>query len=158
MCGVCKSVEKCEHPWSQCMASRGAHCAICRQESWTPRRPSHAPPTPGAASAMTYTTEEFVRRELRSILRGDTYRTRSVCLTCLVTMTRERLHPGWRKSEITRALDRIDATPGTSMTFWGGGRVCSLPKNNALPRRGRLIVVEATLEAAGRLRLQDVTA
>jgi len=47
MCGVCKSDEKCEHPWSQCMASRGAHCAICGQESWTPRRPSHAPPTPG---------------------------------------------------------------------------------------------------------------
>ena len=69
-----------------------------------------------AVSAMTYTTEEFVRRELRSILRGDTYRTRFVCLTCLVTMTRERLHPGWQKSEITRAVDRIYATPGTSMT------------------------------------------
>jgi hypothetical protein len=25
---------------------------------------------------MTHTTEEFVRRELRSILRGDTYRNR----------------------------------------------------------------------------------
>lgn len=64
---------------------------------------------------MTYTTEEFVRRELRGILHGDTYRNRFVCLTCLVTMTRERLHPGWRKSEITRAVDRIYVTPGTSM-------------------------------------------
>jgi hypothetical protein len=64
---------------------------------------------------MTYTTEEFVRRELRSILRGDVYRNRFVCLTCLVTMTLERLHPGWRKSEITRAVDRISATPGDSM-------------------------------------------
>ena len=27
---------------------------------------------------MTHTTEEFVRRELRSILRGDTYRNRFV--------------------------------------------------------------------------------
>jgi hypothetical protein len=64
---------------------------------------------------MTYTTEEFVRRELRSILRGGAYRNRFVCLPCLVTMTLERLHPGWRKSEITRAVDRIYATPGTSM-------------------------------------------
>jgi len=77
-----------------------------------------------AVSAMTYTTEEFVRRELRSILRGDTDRTRFVCLTCLVTMTLERLHAGWRKSEITRALDRIYATPGTSMTS-GAAVVCA---------------------------------
>jgi hypothetical protein len=34
---------------------------------------------------MTYTTEEFVRRELRSILRGDTYRNRFVCLPCLMS-------------------------------------------------------------------------
>jgi len=32
---------------------------------------------------MTHTTEEFVRRELRSILRGDTYRHRFVCLPVL---------------------------------------------------------------------------
>jgi hypothetical protein len=68
-----------------------------------------------AASAMTYTTEEFVRRELRSILRGDTYRNRFVCLTCLVTMTQERLHPGWRKSEITRAMDKVYTAPGIPM-------------------------------------------
>jgi len=29
---------------------------------------------------MTHTTEEFVRRELQSILRGDTNRNRFVCL------------------------------------------------------------------------------
>jgi hypothetical protein len=46
---------------------------------------------------MTYTTEEFVRGELRSIFRGDAYRNKFVCLTCLVSMTLERLHPGWRK-------------------------------------------------------------
>ena len=69
----------------------------------------------GTASAMTYTTEEFVRRELRSILRGATYRNRFVCLQCLAIITLERLHPGWRKSEITRALDRIYTSPGTPM-------------------------------------------
>jgi hypothetical protein len=36
---------------------------------------------------MTHTTEEFVRRELRSILRGDTYRARFVCLPCLMSQT-----------------------------------------------------------------------
>lgn len=34
---------------------------------------------------MTHTAEEFVRRELRSILRGDTYRNRFVCLPCLMS-------------------------------------------------------------------------
>jgi hypothetical protein len=64
---------------------------------------------------MTYTTEEFVRRELRSILHGDTYRNKFVCLGCLVTMTQERLHTGWRKSEITRAMHRVYATLGPSL-------------------------------------------
>lgn len=73
------------------------------------------PTTNKAPSAMTYTTEEFVRRELRSILHGDTYRKKFVCLGCLVTMTQERLHTGWRKSEITRAMDRVYATPGPSL-------------------------------------------
>jgi hypothetical protein len=34
---------------------------------------------------MTHTAEEFVCRELRSILRGDTYRNRFVCLSCLMS-------------------------------------------------------------------------
>ena len=34
---------------------------------------------------MARTPEEFVRRELQSILRGDTYRKRSVCLPCLMS-------------------------------------------------------------------------
>lgn len=72
-------------------------------------------PNAEAASAMTYTTEEFVRHALRRILRGDKYRNRFVCLTCLVTMTLERLHPGWRKSEIARAMDKVYATPGIPM-------------------------------------------
>jgi hypothetical protein len=44
MCDVCKSAKKCEHPWAQCMASRGDHCSACGHDSWAPRRPS-APPT-----------------------------------------------------------------------------------------------------------------
>jgi hypothetical protein len=30
-------------------------------------------------------------------------------------MTLESLHPGWRASEITRAMDRVYATPGVPM-------------------------------------------
>ena len=50
---------------------------------------------------MTHTTEEFVRRELRSILRGDTYRNRFVCLPCLMSQARittascARVRPSW---------------------------------------------------------------
>jgi hypothetical protein len=62
--------------------------------------------------AMTYSNEDFVRRAAGSILRGDMYRGKFVCLPCLVTMTLERLHSGWRQSEIERAMDKVSKTPG----------------------------------------------
>ena len=43
MCAVCKSAEKCEHPWSQCLASRGEPCATCGHGSRAPRRPFELP-------------------------------------------------------------------------------------------------------------------
>ena len=52
---------------------------------------------------MTYTTEEFVRHSLQRILRSVKYRNTFVCLPCLVAMTLQSLHPGWRPAEITRA-------------------------------------------------------
>ena len=61
---------------------------------------------------MTYSTEDFVRWTAGGILRGDKYRGKFVCLRCLVTMTLERLHPGWRQSEIERAMDKVSETPG----------------------------------------------
>jgi hypothetical protein len=64
---------------------------------------------------MTYTTEDFVRRAILGILRRDKHRGRFVCLTCLVTMTLESVHRGWRKSEITRAMDKVYAAPGVPM-------------------------------------------
>jgi hypothetical protein len=67
------------------------------------------------ARAMTYTTEEFVRHSLHRILRSVKYRNSFLCLPCLVTLTLESLHRGWRPSEITRALDRIYAAPGVPM-------------------------------------------
>jgi len=48
MCEVCKTDQKCAHPWAQCMASRGEHCAAGGHTSWAPRRPPD--PTPSTSS------------------------------------------------------------------------------------------------------------
>jgi len=61
---------------------------------------------------VTYTTEEFVRRMVGRLL-ADKSRGRAVCASCLVGMTRERLHTGWRKSEIERAMEKVFAAPGS---------------------------------------------
>jgi hypothetical protein len=61
---------------------------------------------------MIYSTEDFVRRAVGGIFRGDKYRGKFVCLPCLVTMTLERLHSGWRQSEIERAMDTVFQSPG----------------------------------------------
>ena len=60
---------------------------------------------------MIYSTEDFVRRAVGGIFRGDKYRGKFVCLPCLVTMTLERLHSGWRQSEIERAMDTVFQSP-----------------------------------------------
>ena len=83
-----------------------------------------SPPRGGAYSvngpapdrcALTYTTEAFVRHSLQRILRSVKYRNTFVCLPCLVAMTLESLHPGWRPAKITRAMDRVYAAPGVPM-------------------------------------------
>lgn len=69
---------------------------------------------------MTHTTEECVRRELRSILRGDTYRNRFVCLPCLMSQTwvptatcagvirnGPELGTNWAQTSPTRSLIRL---------------------------------------------------
>jgi hypothetical protein len=60
----------------------------------------------------TYTTEDFVRRTVSQLLRGK-YRGGVVCAACLVGMTLERLHTGWRKSEIEHVMAGLFKTPGT---------------------------------------------
>lgn len=65
----------------------------------------------GAGSVTTsYTTEDFVRRAVGSTL--DKYQGGVVCSACLVRMTLERLHTGWRKSEIERAMEKVFKVPG----------------------------------------------
>ena len=60
---------------------------------------------------VTYTTEDFVRRAVGSLLRGK-YRDRFVCSSCLVRLTLERLQTGWRRSEIEAAMEKVFKAPG----------------------------------------------
>ena len=82
---------------------------------------------------MTYSTEDFVRRAAGGILRGNKYRGKFVCLPCLVTMTLKRLHPGWRQSEIERAMDKVSKTPG-AITYMPTFNCALCQKDDALPR------------------------
>ncbi len=61
--------------------------------------------------AVPYTTEDFVRRTVGRLLRGR-YHRGLVCSGCLVRMTLERLHTGWRRSEIEHAMEKVFGAPG----------------------------------------------
>jgi hypothetical protein len=60
--------------------------------------------------SLPYTTEGFIRRAVGGVLDG-TYRGRGVCSACLVGMTLERLHRGWRRSEVELAMDKVFKAP-----------------------------------------------
>jgi hypothetical protein len=60
---------------------------------------------------MNSTTEEFIRRAVASLLRRE-YAGKFVCAPCLVTLLHERMHRGWRKSEIERAMTKVFQSPG----------------------------------------------
>jgi len=57
-----------------------------------------------------YATEDFVRRAVASLLRRE-YAGKVVCAPCLVTLLHERMHRGWRKPEIERAMARVFQLP-----------------------------------------------
>jgi hypothetical protein len=63
------------------------------------------------ALTVSYTTEELVRRAIGGIL-GGRHRGDVVCGSCLVGMTLELLHAGWRRSEIELAMDKVFEQPG----------------------------------------------
>jgi hypothetical protein len=60
---------------------------------------------------ITYTTEEFIRRAVDGVL-GGRYRGRAVCSSCLVGLALERLHAGWRRSEVDTAMAKVFTSPG----------------------------------------------
>ena len=57
-----------------------------------------------------YATEDFIRRAVASLLRRE-YAGKFVCAPCLVTLVHERMHRGWRKSEIERAMAKVFQSP-----------------------------------------------
>jgi len=62
-------------------------------------------------TGVSYTTEDFVRRTVGRLLQGK-YRGGAVCSGCLVGMTLEQLHTGWRRSEIEHAMEKVFNAPG----------------------------------------------
>lgn len=64
-----------------------------------------------SATTVSYTTEEFVRRAVGRALAGR-YQGRALCSSCLVGLTLERLHAGWRRSEVEVAMGKVFEKPG----------------------------------------------
>ena len=60
---------------------------------------------------VNYTTEDFVRRAVAGLFRGE-YAGKSLCSPCLVTLAHQRMQRGWRTSEIERAMDAVFKSPG----------------------------------------------
>lgn len=58
---------------------------------------------------MIHTAEEFVRRELRSILRGDTYRNRFVWLPCLMSQYGPDGDVRWSWAQFGHKFGRTDS-------------------------------------------------
>jgi hypothetical protein len=58
---------------------------------------------------VTYTTEDLIRHAVGGVLGGH-YRGRAVCASCLVGLALERLHAGWRRSEVELAMERVFKT------------------------------------------------
>ena len=63
---------------------------------------------------MTYSTDNFVRRAVGGLLRGD-YAGKFVCAPCLVTLTHQYMQRGWRTLEIERSMDAVFQSPGALM-------------------------------------------
>lgn len=77
--------------------------------------------------SLPYTTEGFIRRAVGGVL-GGAYVGRGVCSACLVGMTLERLHSGWRRSEVELAMGKVfkDPAPLSDMPTGPCGR-CRRP-------------------------------
>ena len=59
---------------------------------------------------MSYSTENFVRRAVAGLLRGE-YVDKFLCVACLTTLAHQHMQRGWRKSEIERSLDAVFQSP-----------------------------------------------
>ncbi len=64
--------------------------------------------------AMTYTTEDLVRRQVGKLLRVD-YRGKCLCSACLVTLVSAVFGTAHSKARIEQAMDKVFASPGALM-------------------------------------------
>ena len=55
---------------------------------------------------MSYSTENFVRRAVVGLFRGE-YAGKFLCSGCLITLTHRHMQRGWRKSEIERSMEAV---------------------------------------------------
>ena len=62
-----------------------------------------------------YATEDFIRRAVGSLLRRE-YAGKFMCAPCLVPLLLQRMHRGWRKPEIERAMAKVFRSPD-ALTF-----------------------------------------
>lgn len=61
--------------------------------------------------ATVYTMEDFVRRVVDSLLRGDC-RGQALCARCLVKMTKDHLDKSYSKRDIVQVMEDIFTAPG----------------------------------------------
>ncbi len=81
----------CEPPYAFIDRKASAKQLTAGAGSESAHRPEQA--RGSRRETMTYSTEDFVHREVGSLLRSE-YRGKSLCSACLVKMTLERLHRG----------------------------------------------------------------
>jgi hypothetical protein len=95
---------------------------------------------------MPYTTEQFVRRAVGELLRGDAHG-KFWCQMCLATFALETLGAGYLKRDIGRALDKVFEAPsplnripafvcaqcGRTMLCLGGADSVTTPSDSAVP-------------------------
>src|SRR5262249_31566371 len=91
--------------------------------------------TPGEGEqegSMSYSTENFVRRAVVGLFRGE-YAGKFLCSECLITLTHRHIQRGWRKSEIERSNG---GSVYVSSTSYGHADVdlCDLPEDDTVSR------------------------
>ena len=97
---------------------------------------SSAPGEREEEGTLNYTTEDFVRRAVGGLFRGE-YAGKFLCSPCLVKLVHQRMQRGWRTSEIERSMDAVLKSSGALMympTFLCARCANTLPGLGA-PRR-----------------------
>jgi hypothetical protein len=135
MCVYCSGASECDHERDACGESRRALHRLRARLRGVPaisaRAKTHDVMVPEGTSAqakaadgggsgtpgegeqegsMSYSTENFVRRAVVGLFRGE-YAGKFLCSGCLITLTHLRMQRGWRKSEIERSMEAVFKSP-----------------------------------------------